>query len=86
MGHAAVLVRGPALVSHDDRRDRPEHSLPVETERATSSTARQEKSAVTRRHDTAQRVHRQSYRRVVLECGHDQEPGRGSSTSTSAPA
>ena len=39
MGHAAVLVRGPASVTRDVRRDRPEHSLPLETERATSSAA-----------------------------------------------
>ena len=33
------------------------NTFSLETERATSSTARQEKSAVTRRHDTAQRPH-----------------------------
>ena len=32
MGHAAVLVRGPASVPRDVRRDRPEHSLPLEAE------------------------------------------------------
>ena len=48
MGHAAVLVRGPASVPRDVRRDRPEHSLPLETERATSRDARQEKHADTR--------------------------------------
>ena len=53
MEHAAVLVRGPALVPRDVRRDQPEHSLPLETERATSSAAWQRESAVTRRHDTA---------------------------------
>ena len=57
MGHAAVLVRGPASVPRDVRRDRPEHSLPLEAERATSRDARQENHADTRRHDTAQRAH-----------------------------
>ena len=33
MGHAAVHVRGPALVPRDIRRDQPEHSVPLETER-----------------------------------------------------
>ena len=41
MGHAAVLVRGPASVPQNVRRDQPEHSLPLETERATSRDARQ---------------------------------------------
>ena len=41
MGHAAVLVRGPASVPWDFRRDQPEHSLPLETARATSRDARQ---------------------------------------------
>ena len=46
MGHAAVLVRGPAPVPWSVRRDRPEHSLPLEAERATSRDARQENFAV----------------------------------------
>ena len=66
MGHAAVLVRGPAPVSRDVRRDQREHSLRLEAERATSSTAWQEKHAVARRHDTAQRAHHEGDRRAVL--------------------
>ena len=56
MGHAAVLVRGPAPVPGDVRRDQREHSLPLETERATSRDTRQEKHAVTRRHDAIERA------------------------------
>ena len=43
------------LCPWDVRRDQPEHSVPLETERG--STAWQEKSALTRRHDTAERAH-----------------------------
>ena len=71
MGHAAVLVRGPASVPRDVRRDRPEHSLPLETERATSSAAWQEDFADASRHDAAERAHHESHRRPVLERGHD---------------
>ena len=46
MGRAAVFVRNPALVPRDVRRGQPEHSVPLETERATSSAARQGNSAV----------------------------------------
>ena len=48
MWHAAVLVRGPASLPQNVRRDQPEHSPPPETERTTSSTAWQENFAVTR--------------------------------------
>ena len=48
MGHAAVLVRGPASLPRDVRRDQPEHSLPLETEYGTSRDTRQENFAVTR--------------------------------------
>ena len=68
MGHAAVLVRGPASVPWDVRRDQPEHSLSLEAECATSSTARQEDLALTRRHDAA--VHA-GHRRAVPERGDD---------------
>ena len=47
----------------------PEHSLPLETERAPSTDVRQEKSAVTSRHDAAQRAHHAGHRRAVPECG-----------------
>ena len=57
MEQAAVLVRRPAAVPRDVRRDQPKHSLPLETELATSSTARQEQFALTRRHDAAERAH-----------------------------
>ena len=70
MGHAAVLVRGPAPVPRDVRRDRPEHSLPLETERATSSAAWQEDFADASRHDAAERAHHEGHRRLVLERGH----------------
>ena len=59
----------------DVRRDQPEHSVPLETERATSSTARQEDSALTRRHDTAERAHHASDRRHEPQRGDGQEPG-----------
>ena len=59
------LAEVQRFVSRDVRRDQPEHSLPLETERATSSTARQEDFAVTRRHDTAQRAHHAGVRRPV---------------------
>ena len=75
MGHAAVLLRGPASLPRDVRRDQPEHSLPLEAERASRSTARQEKSAATRRHDTAERAHHAGDRRPVLQRGDDQRPG-----------
>ena len=65
MGHAAVLVRGPASVPRDVRRDHPEHSLPLDTERATSRDARQEKHAVARRNDAAERAHHAGDRRTV---------------------
>ena len=63
LGHAAVLVRGPAPVPWSVRRDRPEHSLPLEAERATSRDARQVESAVTRRRETAERAHHEGDRR-----------------------
>ena len=75
MGHAAVCVRGPASVLRDVRRDQPEHSLSLEAERATSSTARQEDLALTRRHDAAERAHPAGHRRAVPERGDDQIPG-----------
>ena len=50
-------------------------SLPLEAERFTSSTAWQEKHAVARRHDTAQRAHHEGDRRAVLERGHDPRLG-----------
>ena len=75
MEHAAVLVRSPAPVPRDVRRDQPEHSPPLETERTTRSTARQENSAVTVRRDTAERAHHAVVRRLVLQCGDDQRPG-----------
>ena len=74
-GHAAVLVRSPASVPLDVRRDQPEHSLPLEAERATSRDARQEESAVTRRHDTVERAYHEGDRRPVLERGHDPRLG-----------
>ena len=49
MGHAAVLVRGPATVPWDVPRDQPEHSLSLEAQRTASSTAWQEDFAVARR-------------------------------------
>ena len=75
MGHAAVLVRGPALMPKDVQRDQPEHSPLLETERATSSAARQEEFAVTRRHDTGERAHPASDGRLVPQRGDDQELG-----------
>ena len=59
----------------DVQRDQPEHSVPLETERATSSTARQEDLALSRRHDTAQRAHHVSVRRPVPQRGDDQRLG-----------
>ena len=56
MGHAAVLVRSPASVPRGVRRDQPEHSPPLETERATNRDALPENFAVTRGHDTAERA------------------------------
>ena len=65
----------------DVRRDQPEHSAPLETERATRSTARQEESAVTQalssrhvrervgNHDDAPAAHGRPGRRA--------EPGQG---------
>ena len=75
MGHAAVLVRGRALVPRDVRRDQPEHSLPLETERATTSAAQHKWSAVTRRRDTAQRAHHAGVRRPVSQRGDVQKLG-----------
>ena len=46
MEHVAVLVRSPAPVLRDVRRDQPEYSQPLETERTSRSTARQEGFAV----------------------------------------
>ena len=57
------------------RRDQPEHSLPLQTERATSRDARQEKSADTCRHDSAQRAHHAGDRRLVPRRDDYQEPG-----------
>ena len=54
MGHAAVLVRGPAPVPRDVRLGQQEHSVPLETEHASRSTARQEECALTRGRDTAE--------------------------------
>ena len=51
MGTCSVLVRGPASVPRDVRRDQLEHSLSLETEHATSRDARQGKHAVARRHE-----------------------------------
>ena len=90
LGHAAVLVRGPASVPRDVRREQPEHSLPLETERATSRDARQENFAVARRHDAAERAHHEGDRRAVPQRGGDQRPGarmarrRGDSTPVPA--
>ena len=75
MGHAAVLVRGPAPVPRDVRRHRQEHSLPLEAERSTSSAAWQEDFADASRHDAAERAHHESHRRPVLERGHDPRLG-----------
>ena len=75
MGHAAVLVRGPASVPRDVRRDQPEHSLPLETECATSRDARQEKHVIARRHDAAERAHHAGDRRAVPQRGDGQRPG-----------
>ena len=81
MGHAAVLVR----------RGQTEHSLPLETERATNSTARQEDFAVTR-HMTRLSEHvvrvsdvlclsAETIRSLVLDWleaeGHDVRPSNG---------
>ena len=71
MEHAAVLVRSPA----DVRRDQPEHPQSLETQRTTSSTARQEYFALTGKHDTAERAHLAGVRRRVHQGGDDQEPG-----------
>ena len=57
------------------RRDQPEHSLPLETERTTSSTARQENCCLTRRDDTAQRARHAGDRRPVSQRGDDQRLG-----------
>ena len=56
MGHAAVHVRGPASVPRAVCRDQPEHSLSLETERATSRDARQEKHAVARRRQLSEHI------------------------------
>ena len=72
VGHAVVLVRGPASVPRDVRRDQPEHSLPLEAERATSRDARQENFAVARRHDSIERAHHAGHRRAVSQRGDDQ--------------
>ena len=71
----AVLVRGPAPVPWSVRRDRPEHFLPLEAERATSRDARQENFAVTRWRGTAERAHHEGDRRLVIERGHDPRLG-----------
>ena len=73
MGHAAVLVRGPAPVPWSVRRRRQEHALSLEAERATSRDARQENHADARRHDAAQRAHHESDRRPVPQRCDDQE-------------
>ena len=76
MENVAVLVRCPAPVPRDVRRDQPTHSLPVETEHTTSSTAWQGTLfALTRRRDTAQRAHHAGDRRPVPERGHDPRLG-----------
>ena len=75
MGHAAVLVRGPASVPRAVRWDQPEHSLSLEAQRATSSTAWQEDFAFTRRHDTAERAHHASDRRLRGVLVHER-PGK----------
>ena len=76
MEHAAVLVREvQRLVRRDVPRDQPEHSLPLETERTSRSTARQGDFAVTRRHDTAERAHHGGDRRPVPQRGDDQRLG-----------
>ena len=75
MEHAAVHVRSPAPVPRDVRRDQPEHPVPLEMERATSTAARQEECALTRRHDTAEQAHHAGVRRPVPQRGDDQGPG-----------
>ena len=75
MERAAVLVRGPVAVPWDVQRDQLEHAQPLETERASSSTARQEDFGLTRQHDTAQQAHHASDRRLVHQRGDDQELG-----------
>ena len=75
MERAAVLVRGLVAVPRDVQRDQLEHALPLETERAPSSTARQEDFGLTRQHDTAQRAHHAGDRRLMHQRGGDQELG-----------
>ena len=48
--------------------------LSLEAERGTSSTARQEDTAPTRRHDATERAHHASDQRPVPQRGDDQEP------------
>ena len=53
----------------------PEHPVPLETQRTSSSATRQEDFAVTRRHDTAQRAHHAGVRRPLPQRGDDHELG-----------
>ena len=59
----------------DVRRGQPEHSVPLETQRTSRSTAWQKIFALTRRHDTAQRALRTGDRRPVPQRGDDQRQG-----------
>ena len=62
---------GHTHVSRDVRRDQPQHSLPLETER----TARQKDFAVIRRRDMAQRAHHAVDQRPMPQRGDDQRLG-----------
>ena len=70
--HAAVLVRSPAPVPQDVRRDQPEHSL-YRRKRSAPAAAQlgRRDFAVTRRHDRAERAHHAVDRRPVPQRGDD---------------
>ena len=75
MVHAAVLVRSLAPMPQDVRRDQPEHPQPQETERATSSTSRQRRCALTRTRVALLSEHIMRVTDVLPQHGHDQRLG-----------
>ena len=73
-----------STLPRDVRRDQPEHSVPLQAERATNRDARQENFAVARRHDTAKRAHYAGDRRPVPQRGDNQRLGARMARRTGA--
>ena len=74
MQHAAVLVRGPALVPRDVQRDQPEHSLSLKNEVRHLEAPFGKNFAVTRKHNIAKQTHPANNQRFMPQRGNNQEP------------